>query len=54
MIKDDIFKVNEKLNEQSLFREREVDNLYNIIYNDGAEPQNNENAYDCNRYDVNP
>ena len=42
------------MNEQSLFREREVDNLHNIIYNNDATPENNENANDCNRYDVNP
>ncbi len=49
-----MFKVNEKLNEQSLFREREVDNLHNIIYNNKSERENNEDALDCNRYDVNP
>lgn len=49
-----MFKVNDKLNEQSLFREREVDNLHNLIYNSQTVPENNENANDCNRYDVNP
>lgn len=37
-----------------MFREREVDNLHNIIYNNIVEPVNDENANDCNRYDVNP
>lgn len=52
--RQDLFKVNEKLNEQSLFREREVDNLHNIIYNNQTAPENDENTKDCNRYDVNP
>jgi len=29
---EDAFKTNEKLNQQSLFREREVDNLNQLIY----------------------
>ena len=31
-VQDDLFKVNEKLTQQSLFREREVDNLTSLIY----------------------
>lgn len=50
--KEDLFKVNEKLTKQSLFREREVDNLTSLIYTNQAEIS--EKLTDCNRYDTAP
>ena len=53
------FEANEKNAKQMLFREREVDNLMNMIYNDksedfGESDDENEDVVDCNRYDVAP
>lgn len=51
--REDLFKVNEKLNQQSLFREREVDNLNSLIYSQQSE-RLGEEYVDSNRYDINP
>jgi len=53
--KEDLFKANEKLKNQSLFREREVENLHKLIYNSPPSPNHNEElAVDSNRFDTNP
>lgn len=54
--KEDLFKVNEKLSKQSLFREREVDNLTSLIYKtaNNNDENGNESRVDSNRYDINP
>ena len=56
------FDAHQKNAKQMLFREREVDNLMNMIYNDKTEDcaeyesddEENEDVIDCNRYDVAP
>ena len=56
----DKFQTHQKNAQQMLFREREVDNLMNMIYGDKADEQtghesdDDEDVIDCNRYDVAP
>lgn len=48
-MEDDAFELHAKTKTQMLFREREVDNLQNMIYNDSTE-DSSEHAIDSNRF----
>lgn len=53
-VANDLFKQNQKMASESLFREKEVDNLTNLIYGSSGLEGDNELRTDTYRYDVNP
>lgn len=49
-----LLNANEKIKDASLFREKEVDNLSQLIYNSKTEEIPDGSIVDTNRYDVSP